>query len=115
MMNARDAFLSQAYAHGASFILRGGHTLVLRRLAPLPAELKAELPRQKPAIVAAFLASCGWCASPRLWVAPESGRRYGLDRRAVFNPSRGRWAPGEREKRRLTHQPGREADTLAWP
>jgi hypothetical protein len=113
-MNALDALLSQAYAHGASVILREGHTLVLRRLAPLPAERRAELHRQKPAIVAAFLASCGWCASPRLWVPPESGRRYGLDCHAVFNPSRGRWAPGEREKRRLTHHPGREADTIDW-
>jgi hypothetical protein len=113
-MSALDVILRQAHDLGASFILREGTELALQGSAPLPAALVAELQRQKPAIVEAFLASCGWCASPRLWVPPESGRRFCMDCHVVFNPSRGRWAPGEREKRRLTHHPGREADNIDW-
>jgi hypothetical protein len=112
-MSALETVLSQAQALGTSFVLRDGTRLIVEAPEPLPAALVAELRRHNPAVVAAFTASCGWCASPQLWVG-ESGRRYCLDCRAVFNPSRGRWAPGERDQRRLTRHPGRDAYSIDW-
>ena len=43
---------------------------------------------------------CGCCGSSSTWLAPRSGRIYCHDCRAVYNPARGEWSPGERAKQR---------------
>src|SRR5262249_49919544 len=101
-MSALEALLTEAHALGASFVLREGTRLSVEAPQPLPPELMGALRPYKSTIVAALKSRCGWCASLQMWAAPASGRLYCEDCHAVFNPSRGRWSPGERAKRRQT-------------
>ena len=100
-MSALEALLLQAQSLGASFVLREGTRLSVEAPEPLPAVLLEALRPHKSTIVTALKSCCGWCGSLQLWAAPVSGRIYCKNCHAVFNPSRGRWSPGERAKRRL--------------